>query len=235
MMYSSIRSARLFSATLATAIVATMAACGSDDNTNTAPLVATTVTINTGSNGQSGTVGQALALPISVHVVDQDGNAFSGATIAWTVLSNGGTVPAATSTTNATGDATAVWTLGNAPGADSLRADLGNGSSVIITATATVGSLTSLTKVSGDAQTVAGGSVAQPFVVKAVDGGGNALANIAVAWVATGAGTLSASTATTDATGVAQVTLTTVAGPGTYTVSATSGTAAAVTFTVTGT
>ncbi|HTE45968.1 MAG TPA: Ig-like domain-containing protein [Gemmatimonadaceae bacterium] len=151
MMDSSIRSTRLFSGFVLAALAAAAVAC-SDDDSNTAPLVATTVTINTGSSEQTGTVGQPLAQPISVHVVDQDGNAFSGATITWTVMSSGGTVPAATSTTNATGDATTTWTLGNTPGADSLKADLGNGSSVIITATATAAASASFSPVIRDAQ-----------------------------------------------------------------------------------
>ena len=205
---SSLRYARTFSAIIVAGITAATAACG-DKSSNTAPLVGTTITINTGSDAQTGAVGQALAQPISVHVVDQNGAAFAGANVTWTVLSGGGSVSAATSATNTTGDATTVWTLGNTAGLDSLKADLGNGSSVTIAATAVAGPFASLSMVSGDAQSVTAGSTTQPLVVKAVDALGNVVANATVTWTVTGGGTLSATSSTTDATGMTQVTLTT--------------------------
>jgi len=234
MTQSSIRYARIFSTIIAVGMTAATTACGDDKSSNTAPLVATTVTINTGSDGQTGTVGQALAQPISVHVVDQNGAAFAGATVTWTVMSGGGAVSGPTSTTNATGDATTTWTLGNTAGADSLKADLGNGASVIVAATATAGPFASLALMSGDAQSLTAGSTTQPLIVKAVDALGNVVANATVTWTVTGGGTLSASSTTTDATGLAQITLATDATPETYTVIATSGAAAPVTFTITG-
>jgi hypothetical protein len=233
MKQSSLRYARAFSTIVAIGITTATTACD-DNSSNTAPLIGTTVTINTGSDAQTGTAGQALAQPISVHVVDQNGAAFAGASITWTVMSGAGTVSAATSTTNATGDATTIWTLGNTAGADSLKADLGNGSSVIIAATALAGPFASLSLVSGDAQSVTAGTTTQPLVVKAVDTLGNPVANATVTWAVTGGGVLSATSSTTDATGMASVTLATDANPATYTVSATSGTVAAITFTVTG-
>lgn len=233
MKQSSLRYARVLSTIVAMGFTAATTACD-DKSSNTAPLVGTTVTINTASGAQTGTAGQALAQPISVHVVDQSGAAFAGASLTWTVMSGGGSVSAATSTTNATGDATTIWTLGNTVGADSLKADLGNGSSVIIAATAVAGPFASLSLVSGDAQSVTAGSTTQPLVVKAVDTLGNAVANATVAWTVTGGGVLSTASTATDANGMAQVTLATDANPATYTVTATSGTAAAVTFTVTG-
>lgn len=235
MTQSRLRYARAFATIGAVAITAAAAACGDKNDSNTAPLVGTTATINTGSDAQTGVAGQALAQPISVHVVDQNGAAFVGGTVTWTVMSGGGSVSAPTSTTSATGDATVTWTLGNTAGPDSLKADLGNGSSVIIASMATAGPFASLSVVSGDAQSVAAGSTTQPLVVKAVDAFGNVVANATVTWTVTGGGTLSAGSSTTDATGRTQVTLTTDATAATYTVSATAGAVAPVTFTVTGT
>ena len=209
-------------------------ACGSDNN-NAAPLVATSITLNSGSSGQTATVGKALTNPVSVHVTDQNGNPFSGATVTWSVVGAGGSVDAATSTTNSTGDATVHWTLGATAGTDSLTASIANGQSVTITATATAASSgNTFTKVSGDSQSVKVGTVTQPLVVKLMSSGGTAVSGATVTWSVAGGGTLSATSTTTDATGTTSVTLTTAAAAGTATVTATAGTST-VTFTVTGT
>ena len=218
--------------TAATAMVAV--ACGGDDNNET-PLVATSISVNTGSGGQTATVGTALANPVSVHVTDQNGNPFSGATVTWSVVSAGGSVDAATSTTNSTGDATVHWTLGATAGTDSLTASIANGQSVTITATATAASSgNTVAKVSGDSQSVKAGTATQPLVVQVMSTGGTAVSGATVTWTTTGGGTLSATSSTTDATGKTSVTLTTAATAGAATVKATVGTSS-VTFTVTGT
>ena len=219
-------------ATVAASMIAV--ACGGDDN-NEAPLVATSITVNSGSSGQTATVGTALTNPVSVHVTDQNGNAFSGATVTWTVVGAGGTVDATTSTTNSTGDATVHWTLGATAGTDSLTASIPNGQSVTITATATAAaSGNTVAKVSGDSQSVKAGTATQPLVVRVLTSGGTAVSGATVTWTTTGGGTLSSTSTTTDATGTTSVTLTTSATAGAATVKATVGTSS-VTFTVTGT
>ena len=80
MMTRSIRYSRLSAACMAAAFMVAATACN-DSSTNTVPPVATTITANTGSDTQVGTVGQPLAQTISVHVADQDGNALSNATV----------------------------------------------------------------------------------------------------------------------------------------------------------
>ena len=75
--------------------------------------------------------GQPLAQPIVVHVVDQNGASIANAVVKWTVLSGGGSVSAATSQTDANGNASITWTMGPAAFADSLRAAIANGASVI--------------------------------------------------------------------------------------------------------
>jgi adhesin/invasin len=144
-------------------------------------------------------------------------------------------VSAPTSTSNATGDATIVWTLGATAGENTARAFLANGQSVTFTATGVAGAFASLAMVSGDAQTVTAGAATQPLVVRAVDANGNAVAGVTVTWTSTGGGTLDQTTTTTDAAGMAQVVLTTSAIPGAYTVTATSGAATPITFNGSGT
>ena len=58
-----------------------LAAC--HDDSTTAPLTATTVTVLSGGS-QSGTVGAALAAPVVLQVKDQNGNAMSGVAVTLT-------------------------------------------------------------------------------------------------------------------------------------------------------
>jgi hypothetical protein len=194
-------------------------------------LVGTSLTVSSASQNQTGIAGDTLPTPISVRVFDQFGNPLAGALVNWTVLSNGGSVPQASSLTDLNGDASIVWTLGATAGADTLQAALPSGATAIITATGIAGPYASLTTVSGDGQTVLAGSTTAPFVVKAADANGNAVAGQTVTWVYTGNGTVMNGSSITDADGLAVMQfLTPVAPAGPFSVSATSG-AATVTFT----
>ena len=221
---------------IAIVALAALAACGDDgDVTNVVTPTPTSLSITTGTNNQTGMVGSALATPLSVKVVDQNGNAVSGATVSWAVGTGGGTLGSATSTTDAGGIATITWTLPSTPGSYSVTASIANGQSVTFNATATAATATSLTLVSGNNQSVAHGTVTQAFVIKAVDAQGNPVAGVPITWTTTGGGTLSATSGTTNASGLAQVTLTTSATAGAFTVTASSGTLTAVVFNGTGT
>ena len=180
-------------------------------------------------------VGTALAQPVAVHVMDQNGGIVAGATVTWTVVNGAGTTSAATSTTDATGTATVVWTLDTLARVNSMTASIQSGASTTVFATGTAGAATSATKVSGDAQTVTSDSTSAPFVIKVADRYGNAVSGVAVTWVVTGGGALSAASTTTDATGMTNVTLTLGATPGPYTMSGDAGLLTAITFTLTGT
>ena len=107
--------------------------------------------------------------------------------------------------------------------------------SVTIAATAGPGAMAAVAIFSGDGQTVVSGSATQPLVVRATDQFGNAVANATITWTATGGGTLSATSSMTDASGFAQVILTTGVNAGSYTVTATGTGGTPVTFTVTST
>jgi len=63
-------------------------------------------------NGQTGLVGQPLALPLVVTVGDQYGNANVNVSVAWAVTAGAGGLSAASVTTNGQGQATVTWTLG---------------------------------------------------------------------------------------------------------------------------
>jgi hypothetical protein len=220
----STRKSRWVIGALSGALLLGGAACD-DNNFNALVILSEGIAIVSGSDGQIGTVGQPLANPIVVHVVDVNGNSAGNSLVTWTVLTGGGSVSAATSLTDGNGNASVIWTMGPTVGAATLRAAIVNGASVVITATAQSGNITaSINKTSGDAQTIAAGTI--------LDLNGNPVANAAVSWSTSG-GTLSATNTTTNAAGQTQVTLTTAAAPAIYTVTVQSPGAAAVTFTIT--
>lgn len=209
------------------------AAC--NDSTNSTTPVATSLKITAGTDSQTAVAGTALPTPLSVGVLDQNGNPLFGAPVTWTVIDNAGFVSSTVSSSDANGLATTIWTLGNLAGVDSVQASIGTGVPVTFIATVKAGAFASLNLVSGNTQSVTAGATTQPLVVRAVDQFGNAVSGVPITWTTTGGGTLSAASSTTDASGQAQVTLTTNGTAGAYTVVASSGTATPVTFNGAGT
>ena len=200
-------------------------------------------------DGQGGIVGEQLATPFVVSVLDQNGSAIAEAVVTFAVTAGGGTLSATSATTNANGRARSTLTLGSEPGLNTVSATVAGLEPVTFTAS---GYLTprSLTKVSGDGQEgPASTQLVEPFVVFVLDEDGAAIAGVAVRFlVATGEGMLSSttdanpcivkrftssSTATTDANGRAATKLTLGSEPGTNTVSATVAGLEPVTFTAT--
>lgn len=117
-------------------MLSVLAGCGDGEMAPEGPLVAS---IQSG-NGQTAGVGAVLPNPVEVRV-SRDGSGVAGVAVDWTVMSGGGSVASATSTTAANGTASAVWTLGQAAGSNSLRAAVSgaNGSPLTFNATATSG------------------------------------------------------------------------------------------------
>jgi adhesin/invasin len=94
--------------------------------------------------------------------------------------------------------------------------------------------VTTITMTSGSPQTVARNATSQPLTVTVKDQNGDPIANRTVNWaVATGGGTLTSTTSTTTAQGVATMTYTAPATVGTATVTASVGTLTPVTFNIT--
>ena len=165
---------------------------------------------------QQGPAGTALAEPFVVSVLDQSGAAFAGVIVTFSVTAGGGSLSATTASTDANGRARSTLTLGSEPGTNTVVATVAGLEPETFTATAVERIPHSLTKVSGDGQ---GGTVdealAEPFVVSVLDQSGSALAGAVVSFsVAAGGGTLSSTTATTDANGRARTTLTLGSDPG---------------------
>ena len=213
---------RSFSRTFAVAMIGFVAACNSSSDVNSPSQVATTLSASSGVDGQTVAVGQSTPTGISVVVLDQNGAALLNAAVTWTVLTGNGSVSAATSTTNASGVASIVWTVGTTAGTNTLQATLATGASVTITAIAVAGVATTFTVVSGNNQAIALGAMTAPMQVLAADAYGNPVSGVSVTWGAS-AGTLSAATSTTDVNGLASVTLTADSTTTSYIVTANSG------------
>jgi hypothetical protein len=188
-------------------------------------------------NAQTGTAGSTLANPLVVQVSAADGVAVPGVSVAFSTTTAGASVGAAAAVTDANGRASTTMTLGGAAGTQSFRATAGS-FTANATATAVSGPASVITTVSGNAQAdTIGKSLPLPFVVKVVDAFGNAVLGATVTWTRTaGAGTTSATTSTTDAQGLSQVTYTLGNSTGNETIVASiaaSGAGASVTFAAT--
>ena len=163
---------------------------------------------------QNGTVGQLLADPLVVLVTDAFENPVSGAPIVWDVVSGGGSLEAAATTSDAAGRAAATLTLGPAAGSDNHLVQVYNaelpGSPVTFRASASAAPAASLSILSGDEQEASvGRTLGEPLVVSLQDAYGNPVPGMSVNWVVTsGGGALSAFANATDTQGRAAVTWT---------------------------
>ena len=203
-------------------------------------------------DGQEGPASTQLAAPFVVSVLDQAGSPLAGATVTFSVTAGGGllssttdanpcTIESSTSSTTATtdanGQAATRLTLGSEPGTNTVTATVAGLESVTFTATAAEQAMPhSLTKVCGDSQEgTAGILLDEPLVVLVSDEDSAAMAGVVVSFsVTAGGGTLSDTTATTNANGRAATRLTLGSEPGTNTVSATVEGLEPGTFTATG-
>jgi adhesin/invasin len=211
-------------------------ACHHDTEAPVAPSstaktpVATKLVAQSGSDLQVGQVGLPLNQPVIVQVLDAGNAPMAGVTVQWSVTGGGGSIDNATSTTDSNGNAVVYWTMGTVAGGDALQATVGTGLSLTVNATAHAGPVTQLLKLGGDEQTIPEGGTSAPFVVRAVDKYGNGVAGVTIDWTPT-AGAMSANETVTNASGMAQVTLTADPAQETFEVVAAAGDGIAVTFT----
>ena len=87
-------------------------------------------------DGQQAAPGTQLAEPFVVSVLDQNGAAFSGASVTFAVTAGGGTLSTTTAATDETGRASTTLTLGNLPGASTVTVSVAGLEPVTFTATA---------------------------------------------------------------------------------------------------
>ena len=168
---------------------------------------AATMSILAGNN-QSATVGRTLPVDPSVRITDALGNPIAGQEVVFEVIDGGGSAVARRPVTDANGTATVGgWTLGDTPGANTLRATATGLSvqPVVFTALATAGAPASLTISAGNNQTATAGAllpVAPSVVVR--DNRGNPVAGVTVTFTAS-TGVLTGASAVSNAAGQATV------------------------------
>jgi len=178
--------------------------------------------------------GACIGAPVSVRVYDINGKSLANDSVTWTPHTGQGTMQAATTITDVSGVAANFWTI-PVVGTDTLVASAtGAYTSATVTATVTL-TAGSMVKSSGDAQTVAVNATSAALVVLVKDGCGNPLTGQKVTFAAGGGVTgvtLSASSATTAATGLASITVKPTTA-GAKTITATLGGLPVLTFTMT--
>jgi hypothetical protein len=189
-------------------------------NVTVQPVPATAVV--TSGNDQTGEVGIALAQPLGLQVIAQDELGVQDVRVIFAVQDDGSVGGSGlthdTVLTNSQGVAQTTWTLGSARGAQSVTATVSRiaDSVLVFTALATAGEARAIEVVSGDGQTATvGATLPQPLVVLATDVFGNPVPQAEITWfVDLASGTISPTTDTADANGVATAlwTLGTVAG-----------------------
>lgn len=125
-------------------------------------------------NGQSGPVSTELPQDLVVQVRDAQGNAVPGVAVTWVIGAGGGSVTPATSTTDADGRSSAAWTLGDAPGSNTVSAVVSGIGVAEFGATATAGAPARLSvQTQPSPTTVSGATLAQQPVIQLLDAQGN--------------------------------------------------------------
>jgi VCBS repeat-containing protein len=166
---------------------------------------------------QAGHVGATLDQRLVVQVTDSFGNPIAGVPIAWEAQ-GGGTVSEDTVNTDDQGRASVERVLGPTavPQSTVATSEGLSGSPVTFVHMALAGDASLLTIVSGDNQPgQVGSQLAAELVVRLIDGEGNGVPNMAVAWVvATGGGGVTPASSNTDQDGRASARWTLGATPG---------------------
>jgi len=215
--------------------LAAAAACGSDNPTSTGDGTGgnnngTAYSVSADSTFLDRTAPIGTALSSTVHV-ELRGVAAPNVTVSWFPAAGSGTTNAKTSTTDGSGNASIIWTLGDTARVNTLTATAGTGS-VNLTATSTPGAPNAISPASADSTTLVAGA-STLISVRVVDAFGNRVSGVTVAWSATG-GSLSVQNSTTGAAGNADVVFITAATPATYSVTATAPGLSPVSFKVIG-
>jgi hypothetical protein len=190
---------------------------------------------------QDGSAGRPVAQPPTVVVRAVDDTPVAGVAVTFAVSGGGTIVPSGVVTTDANGIAALTsWTLGSQPGASqSVTASSPGLAGNPLTFRATALSASKIVKVSGDNQSaVLGRPLPQPVIVRVLDPNNVPVPNANVTFSAAAGGSVSTTTAATDAGGQASVEWTLGAAAGAQQLTATLVTplgAPMVTFTATAT
>ena len=181
------------------------------------------IAISTG-DGQVAPAGTAVPISPAVKVTDASGKSVSGVFVTFSIRSGGGSLTGEVAVSDANGIATVgSWTLGAAPGGNSLFATLQGvaGSPLIFVATGSTGGppgppppppppsgpAAAIAMYAGDGQTaITGFAVAIPPAVRVTDAAGVPVAGVTVSFsIRSGDGSLTQPSPISDANGIATV------------------------------
>ena len=205
-------------------IVATSGSVAGHADVTVAQSVSQIAKPSGGGDQQVGVVGQPLAKPLVIEVRDAAGYLIPGAPVAFRPWVGSGSVNPASTTTNASGQAQAIWTLGTTAGIQDLLTVTAGAVTVWFGAFTKPGPPARLVKTAGDFQRTFVGQVAAARPTVALrDQYGNGVPGDSVTFaVASGGGSVTGSTPVTDPAGSAAVSSWTVGGsPGVNTLAAT--------------
>ncbi len=122
------------------AIVSLTVACGDSSGPRTS--AAANVILVSGDAQATPEVGTQLPLPLTIRVVDANGNGISGITVAWSTTT--GTMSVASSVTGGGGNSSVQWTLGTTAGNQTATATVSGLSPVTFTVKAVAGPTTQI-------------------------------------------------------------------------------------------
>jgi hypothetical protein len=126
-----------------------------------------------------GVAGTTLGEPVIVQVSDRAGRPMRNMRVSWTVTE--GSVSAAETVSDATGRAQVLWTLGTRVGAYTLTARIGEGTPIVVTATALTGPVATVAILPDNVFLTALGDTVR-LRATAQDAYGNAIDNPTIAW-----------------------------------------------------
>lgn len=154
-------------------------------------------------NNQAATVKATLPQRLVVRAADAFGNPRTGVGVVFNVTLGGGTLSAASATTDLDGFAGVDWTLGQTAGTQRVTATTSGIAPLTFTATANPGPAANLVILSGNAQAASPGArLGDSLAVRVTDAFDNAVKDVTVSWAALGdAGRVSPASGKTDNNG----------------------------------
>lgn len=198
---------RTLAPTLLLLAAAALAGCDGDPTAAGPPARLNLVS----GNDQQGTVGQELAQPLVVEVLDDDGRPVRGQLVNFRVTRGGGSVFAGSAVTNRDGIARELWTLGTVADSQRVEAravDPETGAALVFAvfrAVATPAGAASIAAVQATVAGQPGTPVADSVAAVVKDQYGNPVPGVTVNWAVTsGGGSVSPASSTTNAQGIAR-------------------------------
>jgi adhesin/invasin len=176
--------------------------------THTAIAGAAERIVKVSGDGQNGSSGTELPLPLVVQVFDAQNNPIPNRAVTWVPGAGDGTVNPETSTTDGQGSTSTRWTLG-AAGSNTVNAVVSGVGTATFTATAAAGGVSaSRSRVEVSPSSIpANGTSTSTITVRVRDGSNTRLSGVSVSATSSGSGNeISPPSATTDEDGVARFT-----------------------------